>query len=52
MKLKAKDTLHVSSVKPDNIQPNEEFEINDADGKSLVERGLATEVKPAPKPKA
>lgn len=54
MKLKAKDTLHISSVKPDNILPGEEFEIDDAGGKSLIDRGLATEVKATapPKPKA
>jgi hypothetical protein len=45
MKLKALDTLHISSVKSDNIAPNERFEVSDADGKSLIERGLAVEVK-------
>lgn len=51
MKLKAKDTLHVSSVKPENLAPGEEFEVSEAVGRSLVERGLATEVKAAPAPK-
>lgn len=45
MKLRAKDTLHVSSVKADNLQPGEEFEVADDTGRQLVERGLATEVK-------
>jgi hypothetical protein len=55
MKLKAKDTLHVSSVGPDQIQPDQEFEVNDDEGKDLVERGLAVEAKAekaAPKNKA
>lgn len=51
MKLKANDTVHISSVQADNLQPGDEFEINDADGQSLVERGLATEVKPKAPPK-
>lgn len=44
MKLKAIDTLHVSSVKPENIAPGEEFEVSDDFGRQMVERGLATEV--------
>lgn len=48
MHLKANDTLHVSSVGPDNIAPGQVFEVSDNDGAQLVERGLATEVK-APK---
>lgn len=45
MKLKAKDTLHVSSVKAENLLPGEEFETSDDQGRQLVERGVATEVK-------
>lgn len=45
MKFKAKDTLHVSAVKADNILPGEEFEVSDDFGRQLVERGLATEAK-------
>ncbi len=41
MKLKAKDTLHISAVKPDNIQPGEEFEVSKHIGDDLVKRGLA-----------
>lgn len=47
MKLKAKDTLHVSSVKADNIAPGETFEVSDDMGRQLVERSLAAEVKAA-----
>lgn len=49
MKLRALDTLLVSSVKSDNLKPNEEFEIDDAAGAKLVERGYAVEVKAAKK---
>lgn len=53
MKLKANDTLHVSSVKAENIKPGEEFEVSDDFGRQMVERGLATEVtKPQPKAEA
>lgn len=44
MKLKANDTLHVSSVKADNIAPGEEFDVSDDIGKELVNRKLAIEV--------
>jgi hypothetical protein len=44
MKLKAKDTLHVSSVKADNLVPGEEFEVPDDVGHQFVERGLAIRV--------
>ena len=47
MKLKANDTLHVSSVKADNIMQGEQFEVADNVGKELIDRGLATEIKPA-----
>jgi hypothetical protein len=49
MKLKATDTIHVSSVQADNILAGEQFEVSDAEGKSLVDRGLAVEVKAAAK---
>jgi hypothetical protein len=45
MKLKAIDTLHVSSVGPDNIPPEGEFEVADAVGQNLIDRGLAVAVK-------
>lgn len=58
MLMKAIDTLHVTAVGPDNIQPGQTFEINDGDGAILHERGLAVPVEggsdpdPAPTPKA
>jgi len=48
MRLKAIDTLHVSSVKADSILPGEEFDAADDTGRQLVERALAVEVKAAP----
>jgi hypothetical protein len=50
MKLRATDTIHVSSVKSDNIIEGEQFEVSDSEGKILVERGLAVEVKSAAVP--
>ena len=50
MKLKAIDTLHVSAVGPDNIAPGAEFDASDDQGRELVERGLAVEIKAAPAP--
>ena len=44
MKLRAKDSLHVSAVGPDAIRPGQEFSLNDGDAKSLISRGLAEEV--------
>lgn len=41
MKLTATDTLHVSSVGPENIAPGAEFEVSDDIGRQLVDRGLA-----------
>lgn len=57
MKMKALDSLHVSSVRADIIRPGEEFEVNDGDGKMLADRGLAQEIggakaESAPKNKA
>lgn len=53
MLMKALDTLHVSAVGPDNILAGQTFEIADADGEILRQRGLAelVETQPeAPKP--
>ncbi|MCK0531767.1 hypothetical protein [Sphingobium agri] len=44
MKLRAKDSLHISAVGPDAIRPGQEFSLNDGDAKSLIARGLAEEV--------
>lgn len=46
MKLTAIDTLHVSSVGPDNIAPGAEFEVSDDVGRQLIGRGLAKAAKP------
>jgi topoisomerase IA-like protein len=51
-KLKALDTLHVSNVKADPIRPGEEFEVEPGAAKSLIERGLAKEVRAPAKKKA
>ena len=50
MKLTANDTLHVSSVKADNLLPGEEFEVSDDMGRQLVAMGRATEVKAKAEP--
>lgn len=47
MKLKAIDTLHISSVSQDNLAPGAEFEVSDETGRVLIDRGLAKEVKAA-----
>lgn len=51
MKLKAKDTLFISSVSSENILPGATFEVSDAEGKRLIERGLATKAAAAPRNK-
>lgn len=48
MKLKANDTLFISSVKSENILPGEEFEVSDAEGKRLIDRGLAVKAAKPP----
>lgn len=51
MKLKAKDTLFISSVSSENILPGQTFEVSDAEGKRLIDRGLATKMSPGPRNK-
>lgn len=55
-RMKAADTLHISSVKADNIAPGEEFEVSGAVADDLEARGLAKRVavkaEPAPANKA
>lgn len=52
MKLKANDTLFISSVSPENIPPKGEFTIDDdVEARRLIAAGLAIEVK-TPKPAA
>jgi hypothetical protein len=41
MKLIALDTVHVSSASSENILEGQRFEVSDAEGKSLIDRGLA-----------
>ncbi|WOK37569.1 hypothetical protein [Sphingomonas sp. C3-2] len=48
MLMKALDTLHVSAVGPDNIRAGQTFEIADADGEILRQRGLAEPVEAQP----
>lgn len=53
MLMKALDTLHVSAVGSDNILAGQTFEIAEADGEILRQRGLAEPVEEqpdAPKP--
>lgn len=61
VRMKAIDTLHVSSVKADNLQPGEEFDTPQYVADDLEKRGLATRVQsaekveeeaPAPEPEA
>lgn len=52
MLMKALDTLHVSAVGPDNILAGQTFEIADADGDILRQRGLAEPVTETPAPAA
>ncbi|HEV7283406.1 MAG TPA: hypothetical protein VGN75_01025 [Kaistia sp.] len=54
MKLIAIDTIHISSVKAENLLPGEEFETDEGTAKLLLQRGLVHEVKAkaAPKNKA
>lgn len=44
MKLKARQQLHVSSVRADTIRAGEEFEVSEPIGKSLIARDLASRV--------
>jgi hypothetical protein len=44
MKLKALDTIAVTSVKPENILRGETFDVDADVGKSLIARGLAVSV--------
>lgn len=51
MRLKANDTMHISNVSAEPIQPGQRFTIEEGQGRQLVKRGLASEVAEAPKPK-
>ena len=58
MKLKALDTVKITSVSRDKLHAGDEFEVSDEVGAALIARGLAAEVKSpvenkeAAKPKA
>lgn len=49
MFLKALDTIRVSSAGRGKLVAGDEFEVSDFEGKVLVDRGLAEEVKGKPK---
>lgn len=51
MKLKANDTLFISSVSSENIPPGGTFEVSDAEGQRLIAAGLATKAAAKPKNK-
>lgn len=44
VRMKANDTLHVSSVGPHNLAPGEEFEVSSVFADDLESRGLAKRV--------
>lgn len=47
--MKANDTLHLSSVGPDNLQAGDKFEVSTSVADDLERRGLATRVGEAKK---
>lgn len=53
MKVKVKDSIHISSVRSTNIRGGEVVDVGPSVGRQLVDRGLATmvrEKKKAPAP--
>jgi hypothetical protein len=52
IRMKAGDTIHISSVKADNIAPGEEFVVSTAVADDLEARGLASRVGEAEEAKA
>lgn len=48
MRLRAKDTVHISAVQSDNLVEGDEFELEDAEGQKLIDRGIAELVDAAP----
>lgn len=50
MYLKALDTIRISSAGRGTLRADDEFEVSDHEGKLLVDRGLAVEVKSKAKP--
>lgn len=45
MRLRAKDTVHISSVQSENLVEGDEFDLNDDEGKKLIDRGIAEQVR-------
>lgn len=50
MKVKAKDQLHVSSVRAETFRAGDEFDVSDPVARDLIKRGLVARVT-APKKK-
>ena len=50
MKVKAKDTVHVSNVRSEPFVEGETFELEEGQARQLIERGLVSEVKAAAAP--
>jgi hypothetical protein len=48
VRLKAKDTLNISAVKPENILPGEEFDMDGDAAQKLLDRKLVDRVKEKP----
>lgn len=44
MRVKANDQLHVSSVQAAAFKKGEEFDVSDAEGEELLDKGLVTKV--------
>lgn len=50
VKMKATDTLHISSLGPNSLTPGEEFEVSGQIADDLEKRGLASRVTDEPEP--
>ena len=50
MKVRAKDTVHVSNVRAEPFAAGDTFELNEGEARQLIKRGLVTEVKAAAAP--
>ena len=44
VRMQAGDTMHVSSVGPENIAAGDQFEVSEVEAKQLEQRGLAKRV--------
>lgn len=45
MKVKAKDQVHISSVRAETIRQGEVFDVSEPVGKELIRRGLVSQVR-------